>query len=157
MYCVTNVCAPGADVFGRRKKTKMTKHSENLDWDSLIDEPHMSEDQEQKQLIQWCRTQPRLQFLFHIPNESVGGRGWLIRNRQLGVRSGVPDLMLPVPSNGYHGLFIEMKTMTGQLSEKQKRWLDVLNAFGYLAVVAHGWEEARKIIEDYLDGPETRK
>ena len=73
-----------------------------------------------------------------------------IRNRQLGVRSGVPDLMLPIPSQGYHGMFIEMKTKTGRVSENQKRWLSALNGFGYLAVVAYGWEDARCKILDYL-------
>jgi len=110
----------------------------------------MTENEEQKQLIQWCRTRPELQFLFHIPNESVGGQGWRIRNRQLGVKSGVPDLMLPIPSHGYHGLFIEMKTKTGRLSEHQRRWIEALNKFGYLAVVAHGWEEAKCSILSYL-------
>lgn len=115
----------------------------------------MNENEEQKQLIQWCRTRPELQFLFHIPNESVGGKGWLIRNRQLGVKSGVPDLMLPIPSNGYHGLFIEMKTRIGQTSDSQDKWLQALNTFGYLAVVAHGWEEARCVILDYLNLPSS--
>ena len=116
----------------------------------------MTESQEQRQLIQWCRTDPRLQFIFHIPNESVGGPGWLVRNRQIvrnrqmGVRSGVPDLFYPVPMKGYHGLFIEMKTKTGRLSAVQKRWLNALNEMGYLAVVAHGWEEAKCQIMDYL-------
>lgn len=110
----------------------------------------MTESQEQRQLIQWCRTDPRLQFIFHIPNESVGGPGWLVRNRQMGVRSGVPDLFYPVPMKGYHGLFIEMKTKTGRLSAVQKRWLNALNEMGYLAVVAHGWEEAKCQIMDYL-------
>ena len=81
----------------------------------------MTETQEQKQLIQWCRTDPRFQFLFHIPNESVGGQGWMVRNRQMGVRAGVPDLFYPVPAQGYHGLFIEMKTEKGRLDPKQKR------------------------------------
>ena len=109
-----------------------------------------TESQEQRQLIQWCRTRPELQFLFHIPNESIGGSGWLTRNRQMGVKSGVPDLMLPIPSQGYHGLFIEMKTRNGKTSTEQKRWIDVLNAFGYRAEVAHGWEEAKCLILNYL-------
>lgn len=111
----------------------------------------MTESQEQIQFIQWCRTDPRLQYVFHIPNESVGGPGWLVRNRQMGVRSGVPDLFYPVPRKGYHGLFIEMKTKTGRLSIAQKRWLNALNEMGYLAVVAHGWKEARCQITDYLN------
>lgn len=111
----------------------------------------MSEDNEQKQLIQWAKTIPEGQFLFHIPNENIAGRKWGIRNRQLGVRSGVPDLCLPIPAGGYHGMYIEMKTLAGDTSENQDRWLSALNGFGYLAVVCHGWEEARDAIIRYLE------
>lgn len=110
----------------------------------------MTESQEQKQLIQWCRTDPRLQYLFHIPNESVGGQGWIIRNRQMGVKPGVPDLFYPVPLNGYHGLFIEMKAGKGRLSPAQQRWHEVLKKFGYQVEVCHGWEEAKRALEQYL-------
>lgn len=112
----------------------------------------MTESQEQKQLIQWCRTDPRLQYLFHIPNESIGGQGWIVRNRQMGVKPGVPDLFYPVPLWGYHGLFIEMKTAKGRLSKEQQRWIDALTEFGYMCVVARGWGEASEALEDYLSG-----
>lgn len=112
----------------------------------------MSESFEQKQLIQWCRTQPWGQYLFHIPNESVGGQGWIVRNRQMGCRKGVPDLMLPIPMHGYHGLFIEMKTQTGRTSPDQMRWQSVLNTFGYKSVICKGWEEARAVLEEYMRG-----
>lgn len=110
----------------------------------------MNEAQEQKQLIQWCRTDPRLQYLFHIPNESVGGQGWLTRNRQMGVKSGVPDLFYPVPLHGYHGMFIEMKAEKGRASPAQKRWIQALESLGYKCVIAHGWEEAKNALEEYL-------
>ena len=108
-----------------------------------------SETQEQKQLIQWCRTDPRYQYLFHISNESVGGAGWRIRNRQMGVKSGVPDLFYPVPMNGYHGLFIEMKANKGRLSMEQKKWIAALEQLGYKCVVAYGWEEAKEALIEY--------
>ena len=114
-------------------------------------EAKTTESHEQRQLIQWCRTIPELQFMFHIPNESIGGRKWIIRNRQLGVKSGVPDLMLPIPSKGYHGMFIEMKTKTGRLTTEQKRWLTALQQLGYYATVAHGWEDAKCQILKYLE------
>ena len=110
----------------------------------------MTESQEQKQLIQWCRTVPELQFLFHIPNESVGGQGWIVRNRQMGVKAGVPDLFYPVPLGEYHGLFIEMKAGKGRVSLAQKRWIDVLRMFGYRVEVCHGWEEARNVLMEYI-------
>ena len=109
----------------------------------------MTESQEQRQLIQWCRTDPKFQYLFHIPNESVGGQGWIIRNRQLGVKAGVPDLFYPVPMRGYHGLFIEMKAGRGRLSMEQRKWIKALTDLGYKCIVAHGWEEARAALEEY--------
>lgn len=112
---------------------------------------HWTESQEQKQLIQWCRTDPRYQYLFHIPNESVGGQGWLIRNRQMGVKAGVPDLFYPVPARGYHGMFIEMKTKAGRISKSQAKWIKALETVGYKCVVAHGWEEARDALIDYMN------
>ena len=110
----------------------------------------MTESQEQKQLIQWCRTDPRLQYLFHIPNESVGGQGWLVRNRQMGVKSGVPDLFYPVPLGGYHGLFIEMKAEKGRVSRNQQLWINALRSMGYRVEVCNGFEAAKKVLEDYL-------
>lgn len=110
----------------------------------------MTEAQEQKQLIQWCKTDPRLQYLFHIPNESVGGQGWIIRNRQMGVRPGVPDLFYPVPMQGYHGLFIEMKTEKGRTSAVQQKWIDILRTFGYRVEICHGWEQAKEVLNDYI-------
>lgn len=114
-------------------------------------EEKMNETHEQKQLIQWCRTDPRLQFLFHIPNETVGGQGWIVRNRQMGVKTGVPDLFYPVPLHGFHGMFIEMKTDKGSLSPSQTRWIEALTGLGYKCVIAHGWEEARDALEEYLN------
>ena len=112
----------------------------------------MTETQEQKQLIQWCRTDPRFQFLFHIPNESVGGQGWLVRNRQMGVKAGVPDLFYPVPMGGYHGMFIEMKAEHGRTSRDQERWIQALTDLGYKCVIARGWKAAKRALEEYLDG-----
>jgi len=107
---------------------------------------------EQKQLIQWTKTDPRFQFLFHIPNESVGGYGWIARNRQMGCKKGVPDLFYPVPIGGYHGLFIEMKKRKGgRLSEEQKKWIKALEGLGYRVAVCRGWEEAKEVLLQYVD------
>lgn len=110
-----------------------------------------SENWHQKQLIQWVKQFPWGPYLFHIPNESVGGQGWIARNSQMGCRRGVPDLMLPIPMHGYHGMFIEMKKPGGRLDGIQRRWLSVLNEMGYYAICCHGWEEARDELSRYMD------
>lgn len=105
----------------------------------------------QRQLIQWARQFSWGQFLFHIPNETTGGQGWIVRNRQMGCRKGVPDLMLPIPMQGYHGLFIEMKKPGGRVHPVQKKWNAALNELGYLAICCYGWEEARDALQRYME------
>ncbi len=116
----------------------------------------MTESQHQSNIIKWSqqptvrRKYPELKLLFHIPN---GGRRDPIEGRHLkqqGVKRGVPDLCLPVPKGEHHGLFIEMKTEIGRVSEYQKWWLSQLTEKGYQCAVCRGWEEAVKCLEDYL-------
>jgi endonuclease YncB( thermonuclease family) len=56
------------------------------------------------------------------------------------------------PTNGFHGLFVEMKTKAGVVSAKQSDVNLQLNAKGYRAVVARSAAEAIKTIEEYLNG-----
>lgn len=89
---------------------------------------------------------------FAIPN---GGSRNVLEARNLqrqGVTMGVPDLFLAYPSAGYHGLFIELKSASGQLRYAQKEWLERLNNKGYLAVVAYSLDEAINITKNYIDG-----
>ena len=109
-----------------------------------------SEDWEQRQLVQWARQFAWGRLLFHIPNENHH------HDTALGVRAGVPDLMLPVPMGGKHGLFIEMKKIGGRLSAAQRDWLRWLNELGYEAVCCHGWEEARKALAEYMREEEKK-
>lgn len=67
-----------------------------------------------------------------------------------GMRAGVPDLMLPVPHGGYHGLFIEMKTKTGTLSWEQKWWRDELQGRGYRWIRCRDHEEGIDALCIYL-------
>ena len=117
-----------------------------------------SEAQHQAAVIKWSqqpfirRTWPELALLYHIPNggtrDAVEGR----HLKQQGVKRGVPDLCLPVPRNGFHGLYIELKTEKGRASDDQKWWGEQLTAQGYYWCVCHGWENAVQTIEAYLEG-----
>ena len=122
----------------------------------------ISEAQHQTMVFKWSRQPeiraqwPELALLFHVPNggtrDAVEGR----HLKQQGVKRGVPDLCLPVPSGWYHGLFLELKTGTGRATAEQKWWVERLNAAGYFAEVCHGWESAVRVLEWYLTLPEGR-
>lgn len=72
-------------------------------------------------------------------------------SKPMGVKSGVPDIFLPVPRGGFHGLWIEMKRVrSGRVTPAQKDWVERLNGQGYAAHICYGWEQASKLILDYL-------
>ena len=114
------------------------------------------EDSEQIALMKWAAFSlgkyPELGLLFHIPNGGLRGKAEAARFKQMGVKSGVPDLFLPISKSGAHGLFIEMKVPGGRVSPEQKKWINELKKQGYAAVVCFGWDEAREVLEKYLRG-----
>lgn len=129
--------------------------------------PIPTEDAEQAALFRMAalheRQYPELKLLFSIPNGSYKSPAAQRVFKATGLRSGVPDLMLPVmrPVRAlagadydlHAGLFLELKrTKGGVVSAEQTQWIADLNEQGYLAVVACGWEAAWAIITDYLEG-----
>lgn len=94
---------------------------------------------------------PQLTRLFAIHNQGHGDMIRGARAKAEGVKSGVPDIMLPVVVDGYAGLFVELKVKRKtDTSAKQEEWLDYLNNAGYVAKVAVGWVEATNHIANYL-------
>ena len=118
--------------------------------------PNRTESQEMILLFGWSAAMskgiPELESMHHVPNGGHRNKIVAARLRQEGVKPGVPDICLPVPRNGYHGLYIEMKSAKGRLGKEQKEWLERLGRNGYLAVTCHGFEDARDLILAYLQG-----
>ena len=114
----------------------------------------MTEHDEQVKLFQWAKMYehryPGLQLLYANPLGGKRPKRTASKMKQEGAKAGVPDLTLPVPANGYHGMYIEMKYGKNKPTEAQQWWLDRLTAEGYKTVVAYGWEEAADAICDYL-------
>ncbi len=112
------------------------------------------EEAEQAALIQWAAYQasqwPELAFLFHIPNGGLRNKATAARLKAAGVKSGVPDLFLPVTRGQYAGLFIEMKYGSNKPTPDQQRYLDMLQREGYAVAVCYGCEEAIETIMAYL-------
>lgn len=116
------------------------------------------EDIEQQMVIRWSQQAtirgkyPELKLLYHVPNERKCSAQEGTRLKRMGVKPGVPDLCLPVARGNAHGLYIEMKTKTGKLSDTQRWWQSELNGQDYLSTVCYGWEQAIKVLTDYLEG-----
>lgn len=107
------------------------------------------EDQEQTRLVTWMTKNNIVHFA--IPNGGKRSGLEAFKFKRTGVKSGIPDLCIPIPSKSYHGLYIELKRMSGsRVSDSQVYWIDYLNRVGYYAVIAKGFDEAKHIITEYL-------
>lgn len=115
-----------------------------------------TEAEEQAALFEWASYYPELRFMYAVPN---GGSRNIIEAKNLkrqGVKSGVPDICLPVAAGGYHGLYIELKVGKNKPSENQEQWLEYLNKAGYMTKVCYGFQEARETIAGYISNRERR-
>lgn len=114
----------------------------------------MSEHDIQVQLFKWLRvTHPKVeQVAYAVPNAGKRSVRAGMYYKAEGLKSGVPDICIPVSSQGFNGLYIELKTEKGKATDNQREWLEKLTAQGYMAVLCKGFEAARTTIDDYLRG-----
>ncbi len=98
-----------------------------------------------------------LDLLYAVPNGGDRRPSVAASLKAEGVKSGVPDMCLPVPIGVYAGLYLELKvpkhfgTKSGGRSDKQINWHKRLRAQHYAVVTAFGWEPAIRAIQDYYE------
>lgn len=119
--------------------------------------PKPTESKEQEQVILYARN------IKHFPNTHAIPNGVFLKDRNSafaimakqkreGLLKGMPDIFIPYPRNGWHGLYIEMKKESGgQLSDQQAFIISGLKAEGYRVEVCRGFAEAKKVIDDYSE------
>ena len=113
------------------------------------------EAEHQKTVVEWARwasrsaKYPMLNMLHCSLNGVKLSKTQAGIAKAQGMLSGVPDLFLPVPKNGYHGLFIEMKYGSNKVTENQEKFLQNAANVGYAVSVCYSANEAIKRIEDY--------
>ena len=107
---------------------------------------HMTHEEEklQAQCTQWFHnTYPKhRKMLFHVDNNSwnriIGAK-----KKALGVCSGVTDLILILCGNV---VFIELKTLTGELSEEQIDFMEKVKSRNHLHIVIRTFESFKDLI-----------
>lgn len=119
------------------------------------------EDMEQCALMQWARITRHnggviADWLIAIPNGGKRNASEAARMKKQGVKAGVSDLFLALPSKQFHGLWIEMKapktntSPAGKPTQVQLDWLYRMAAAGYAAQLCFGWHSAKDVITEYL-------
>lgn len=115
----------------------------------------MSEHDEQVALFQWADMHkakvPALEMLYAIPNGGKRNIGTARKLKAEGVKAGVWDVSLDVPSRGFCGLKIEMKYGDNKLTDNQLHWKNLYEEWGYETAVCYSWLEAVDAIAHYLE------
>ena len=102
----------------------------------------------QQQIVLYL-TEKQSKYLFrffHVPNEGKR-RIWYIKKLKLmGLKNGVPDLILEFPKSKF--VYCEIKMPKGRLSAAQRQWKVMSNILGTPFFVLQGnIEECRKQID----------
>jgi hypothetical protein len=91
------------------------------------------------------------QVWHHCPSGGRRTQREASRFKTMGVIPGIPDTFLPLKSEEYCGLYIELKKAGGSPSPEQKAFLIAVAKEGYLAVVVNDLETFKKVFTHYLE------
>jgi hypothetical protein len=92
-------------------------------------------------------------LLYSIPNEGKRSMQEADRLKRQGLRSGIPDLCLPVRSKcgKYGSLYLEMKRESGgHVSANQHKMIENLRKYGNMVEVCRNAESGLKTIAEHL-------
>jgi len=104
----------------------------------------------QSSCVKYFRYNYRDLVLYSIPNGGLRDKRNAVVLKREGVLPGVPDLFLAHSSNGYHGLYIELKVGKNKLTDHQKRVINKLEKENYKVVVCYSLDEFITAVREYL-------
>ena len=101
------------------------------------------------QYLEELKSEGKVVLYSHVPQETFT-KSWATkaRNKQEGVRKGVPDYIIVTQAEL---IFIELKRTKGSVtSPEQKEWIQALNKAGVFAFIAKGFEDAKLQLDTCL-------
>ena len=85
----------------------------------------------------------------HVPNGGMRNLMVAVKLKRMGVKAGVPDVMVFNPGIYHAGLAIELKVGKNKPSDKQVQWMDDLQACGWATAVCRSIDEVIETIKKY--------
>ena len=123
-----------------------------------------SESELRRQLATWLQLQyPNIIYRFDLAADLKLTVGQARKHKALHPHRGYPDLFIAEPRSCFHGMYVELKAegkspykLSGELKSsehlaEQEDFLMKLNCRGYYATFATGFDEAKNLIEQYLN------
>lgn len=86
----------------------------------------------------------------HPPNGGTRNIIEATKLKNMGVKSGVPDILIFNRKNGHSGLAIELKVKYNKPSENQLEFMKLLTGEGWLCVVSYSLDECIDLVDSYM-------
>lgn len=102
------------------------------------------------------RRDKRFDLVFSIPSGRQPSVVLASRLKAEGVEPGVPNVFCAIPSGDYHWLWLKLKSPGASLSHNEAEKISRLREAGYRVEVARDAAEAFNIVEEYLNGSDTK-
>jgi len=124
-----------------------------------IKKPRHLEDDLQVAVMTWLKLQHPGVLAFHVPNGGQRNAREGARLKAQGVMPGVADILIFSWAMTYwpqqkwmnnYGLALELKIKPNKQSDAQKTFENAIKCVGWQYEVAYDFDEAKKIISDYL-------
>lgn len=143
------------ECFKTRSQTALRNAKALDDWQRGVTgkrrrHPGHAEDDLQMQCVRWFQFPQLSRLLHHSPNGGRRDAREGARFKQMGTQPGFPDLILLVPSKGYHALMLELKTCTGRQQESQKEYQRLIEEQGYKYLIVRTLEQFQQEVNTYL-------
>lgn len=89
---------------------------------------------------QWC----------HVPNEGIRTARTGAHLKKQGMKAGMLDILIFLPSNGKNGFAIELKTNYNKPTNTQTEWIESFRKMNWKAEWYNDLDECIKAIDNYL-------
>lgn len=125
----------------------------------LVFKMQQNESKLQAAIIRWfAMAYPRYdKMLFAIENKRRATPIQGARLKQQGIKAGVPDLCLALPTEKFGALYIELKFGKNKQTEDQKEFERACKEFGNCYQLIYSFDEAIRIITSYINSYNDNK
>ena len=86
----------------------------------------------------------------HIPNGGYRNAREGAKFKMMGVRAGMPNILIFEKKNIFSGLFIELKIGKNKTTDSQNLVIKELIRLGWAGSICYTFEDAKHIIDNYL-------
>jgi hypothetical protein len=109
------------------------------------------EDHTHRAILNYIGMQYKKAVVAHPANEGKRTKFEQFKIKWLGMKSGLQDILIFNPIKGFTGLAIEVKVKGNKPTPNQLQWQAWLRECGWKAEVVYGFDEAKKIIDEYFN------